>query len=139
MILRSRRVIAGPFFLRSPETVVDGSDEPLGGHRFAKDAKKCSGVQSRGLGAADDHDRDVACSGMGGKFLLHITPAEPRQFDVQDHKVWRIRFDASQGVDSVLDGDDGVSADHQHLPIERSKIWIIFDHQNDLRLGHTAL
>jgi hypothetical protein len=76
---------------------------------------------------------------MGCQFRLHVTSTETRQFDIQDHQIWRIRFDASQRVDPVLDSDDGVAADHQHLTVERPKLWIIFDHQDDLRSRHPRI
>ena len=139
MIRRSRRIRAGPLFRRLAETIVDSNDEPFGGHRFVKDAHKRIAVQRSGVGAADNHDRDVACGCMGCQFRLHITSTESRQLDIQDHQIWRIRFDATQRVDPVLDIDDGVAADPQYLTIERPKFWIIFYHQDDLRPGHPRI
>lgn len=115
-------------------TVLNNGNEAVLRDRLAKDAEERPRIEGGRFRSRDDHDGNVSCGRVGCQFLLHVTAAETRQFDVEDDKIRCVGFDMSKRVDAVLERHDGVSADHyEHLTIEDSKVWIVLDDQDDPR------
>lgn len=113
-------------------------DEIFRGYRFAQDAGDIDVIQWR-VGPRNDDDRNIACVGVSGDFLLYRQTIEFWQVQIEENDVGRVLVEHVQRRQTVLRFDDVEAGKGQrasvHLPYQR----IVFDYKHLLAGAHTVM
>jgi len=114
-----------------PQGTLDGVQEFRLINGLLQDAREVSGVETLGVSAGDDDDRNVARLCPAGDLALDVQAAYARQPEIEHDGVRGIAAeDACERLETVFDGADEEPGTAKCGSIQFAKRRIILDHEN---------